>query len=195
MEECNRKLQYSIILERSFCRDLTGSTLIESLRLLVLLKHLNRTATQWRKVPHKWLALLLLTWQVLDSNPDRKANHIWSWRHHDSILKYCGLFTPCGGCGSEARYRDCATVDEAVFSPCRTELCHVVPSHASPRPALPSIASPRPLLGDTVNASMTQEWGEVTWPPRVPQWRNNRRALVFRLLDQGFISETELVYE
>jgi hypothetical protein len=35
------------LLERYFCRDLTGSTLIEFLRLLVVLKHLNRTtATQ-----------------------------------------------------------------------------------------------------------------------------------------------------
>jgi hypothetical protein len=36
-------------------------------------------------------------------------------------IKYCGLFTPCKNCNIETRSRDYATVDEAVFSPCRAE--------------------------------------------------------------------------
>jgi hypothetical protein len=42
-----------------------------------------------------------------------------------------------------------ATVNEAVFSPCRAELCRVVPSRASPRPASQRRASPRLLLSDS----------------------------------------------
>jgi hypothetical protein len=32
---------------------------------------------------------------------------------------YCGVFTPCKNCNFETRYRDYATIDDAVFSPCR----------------------------------------------------------------------------
>jgi hypothetical protein len=32
---------------------------------------------------------------------------------------YCGVFTSCKNCNFETRSRDYATVDEAVFSPCR----------------------------------------------------------------------------
>jgi hypothetical protein len=39
----------------------------------------------------------------------------------------CGVFTPCKNCNTERRSRNYATVDEAVFSPCRTELCRAVP--------------------------------------------------------------------
>jgi hypothetical protein len=45
----------------------------------------------------------------------------------------------------ESRSRDYATIDEAVFSPCRADLCRVVSCRASPRS----------FLGDTVNAWMT----------------------------------------
>jgi hypothetical protein len=55
----------------------------------------------------------------------------------------------------------------------------------------PCIVSPRSLLGDTVNTWMTQEWGGVTWPPHVPQWHNNRKAMFFRVSDQGFIGGIE----
>jgi hypothetical protein len=50
-----------------------------------------------------------------------------------SLYIYCGVFMPCKNCNLEIRSRDYATVDEAVFSPCRADLCRVVPSRASPR--------------------------------------------------------------
>jgi hypothetical protein len=34
---------------------------------------------------------------------------------------YCGVFTPCKNCNIETRSHDYATVDEALFSPCRAE--------------------------------------------------------------------------
>jgi hypothetical protein len=37
------------------------------------------------------------------------------------LCTYCGVFTPCKNCNIETRSRDYATVDEAVFSPCRAE--------------------------------------------------------------------------
>jgi hypothetical protein len=40
----------------------------------------------------------------------------------------CGVFRPCKNCNIETRSRDYVRVDEAVFSPCRAELCHAVPS-------------------------------------------------------------------
>jgi hypothetical protein len=40
---------------------------------------------------------------------------------HTYIYTYCGVFTPCKNCNIETRSRDYATVDEAVFSPCRAE--------------------------------------------------------------------------
>jgi hypothetical protein len=36
-------------------------------------------------------------------------------------IKYSGVFTPCKNCNIETRSRDYATVDEAVFSPCRAK--------------------------------------------------------------------------
>jgi hypothetical protein len=36
-----------------------------------------------------------------------------------SLRLYCGVFTPSKNCNIETRSRDYATVDEAVFSPCR----------------------------------------------------------------------------
>jgi hypothetical protein len=96
-----------------------------------------------------------------------------------------GVFTPCKNCNIETGSRDYATVDEVVFSPCRAEVCRAFTSRASPR-----IAIPRSLLGDTLNAWMTQGWGMVTWPPRVPQWRNSRRALFCRVSDRGLIGES-----
>jgi hypothetical protein len=35
--------------------------------------------------------------------------------------KYCGVFAPCKNCNIETRSHDYATVDEAMFSPCRAE--------------------------------------------------------------------------
>jgi hypothetical protein len=42
-------------------------------------------------------------------------------RYTNNISLYCGVFTPCKNCNIETRSRDYATVDEAVFSPCRAE--------------------------------------------------------------------------
>jgi hypothetical protein len=49
----------------------------------------------------------------------------------------CDVFTPCKNCNLETRSRNYATLDEAVFSPCRAELCRVVPSRDPPRRATP----------------------------------------------------------
>jgi hypothetical protein len=68
--------------------------------------------------------------------------------------KYCGVFRPCKNCNIESRSRDYATVDEAVFSPYRAELCSAVTSRSSPR-----------LDCCQVTATITwmaQEWGGVT---------------------------------
>jgi hypothetical protein len=46
---------------------------------------------------------------------------MWKNKHHKQKDKYNGVFTPCKNCNFETRYRDYATVDEAVFSPCRAE--------------------------------------------------------------------------
>jgi hypothetical protein len=105
---------------------------------------------------------------------------------------YCGVFTPCKNCNIETRSRDYATVDEAVFSPCRAELCRAVTSRP-PRLATPRLAR---CQATALNTWMTQEWGWVTWPRQqwrhaFPQWRNSRRALFSRMSDQGFIGETE----
>jgi hypothetical protein len=96
---------------------------------------------------------------------------------------YCGVFTPCKNCNLGARSRDCAAVDETVFSLCRAGLYRDVTSRASPRLAR--------CQATAINTWMMQEWEWVTWPPRVPQWRNNRRALFSHVSDQGFIGETE----
>jgi hypothetical protein len=37
------------------------------------------------------------------------------------LFLYCGVFTPCKNCNIETHSRDYATVNEAVFSPCRAE--------------------------------------------------------------------------
>jgi hypothetical protein len=42
----------------------------------------------------------------------------------------CGVFTPYKNCNIETLSRDYATVDEAVFSPCRAEQCRAEPSRA-----------------------------------------------------------------
>jgi hypothetical protein len=55
---------------------------------------------------------------------------------------YCGVFTPCKNRNLETRSRDYATVDEAVFSPCRAKFCSVVQSRASPHHA----SHPNPSL-------------------------------------------------
>jgi hypothetical protein len=87
---------------------------------------------------------------------------------------YCGVFTPCKNCNIETISRNYATVDEAVFSPCRA-----VTSRASPCLVFSQAAA--------INTWMTQGWGRVTWPRQ--QWRNN--LSVSRVSDQGFIGETE----
>jgi hypothetical protein len=45
----------------------------------------------------------------------------------NNLLLYCGVFTPCNNCNIEIRSHNYASVDEAVFSPCRAE-----PSRAEP---------------------------------------------------------------
>jgi hypothetical protein len=83
---------------------------------------------------------------------------------------YCGVFTPCKNCNIETRSR-----------------------RAEPRSAMPWRVAPRlaRCQATAINTWMTQEWGRVTWPPRVPQWRNNRRALFSLVSDEEFIRETE----
>jgi hypothetical protein len=51
------------------------------------------------------------------------------------LLKYCGVFTPCKNCNIETRSHDYATVDEAVFSPCRAQPSRDESRIASPRHA------------------------------------------------------------
>jgi hypothetical protein len=48
-------------------------------------------------------------------------------------IQYCGVFTPCKNCNMETPSRDYATVDEAVFSPCRTEQSRAEPSRDESR--------------------------------------------------------------
>jgi hypothetical protein len=73
----------------------------------------------------------------------RQRNHSQIRVPRDS-LTYCGIFTPCKNCNIEIRSRDYATVDEAVFSPCRAEPSRAVTSRASRRKA-----SPRLLPGNS----------------------------------------------
>jgi hypothetical protein len=47
--------------------------------------------------------------------------HIYSVVHEFFSVIYSGVFTPCKNCNVETCSRDYATVDEAVFSPCRAE--------------------------------------------------------------------------
>jgi hypothetical protein len=61
--------------------------------------------------------------------------------------RWCGLFTLYKSCNIETRSRDYATVDEAVFSPSRAEICRAVTSR---------IASPRLLPGNDY-----KHWGWV----------------------------------
>jgi hypothetical protein len=63
-------------------------------------------------------------------------------------LKYCGVFTPYKNWNIETRSRDCAIVDEAVFSPCRAEDSRPEPRRAEPGTNRYSrrIASPHLLL-------------------------------------------------
>jgi hypothetical protein len=114
----------------------------------------------------------------------------------DHLLPYCGVFTPCKNRNLETRSRDYATVDEAVFSPCRAELCRVVLSRAWPRIASLRLAC---CQATAINTWMTQEWGEVTWSRQqwrhaFQQWRNSRSTVgrsISRVADQGFLGETE----
>jgi hypothetical protein len=107
------------------------------------------------------------------------------------IYIYCGVFTPCKNCNIETRSRDYATVEKAVFSPCRAELCCAVTSRASPR-----LVCCQPTA---INTWMIHEWGGVTWPRRqlrhaFQRWCNNWSTVgrsVSRVSDQGFIGETE----
>jgi hypothetical protein len=55
---------------------------------------------------------------------------------------YCGVFTPRKNCNIETRSRDYATVNEAVFSPCRAEQSRTKPSRAEPNRAEPSRGEP-----------------------------------------------------
>jgi hypothetical protein len=62
---------------------------------------------------------------------------------------YFGVFTPCKNCNIETRSPNYATVDQAVFSPSRAELCRAEPSRPVMSRASPRIASPRLLPGNS----------------------------------------------
>jgi hypothetical protein len=118
---------------------------------------------------------------VFNNLPSHMASKCRSLQYESSLLykiiilyTYCGVFTPCKDCNVITRSHDYATVEEAVFSLCQAEL---------------SSAVSRSLLGDTVNAWMTQEWRRVTWPL---QWRNSRKVVFFRASDQGFTGDWSL---
>jgi hypothetical protein len=91
-----------------------------------------------------------------------KRNRVYS---HSAVYEdlYCGVFMPCKNCNINTRSHDYATVNEAVFSPSRTE-----PSRDESRVASPSLIC---CQATTINTWMTQEWGRVPWPRQ--QWRNN----------------------
>jgi hypothetical protein len=63
--------------------------------------------------------------------------------------KYCGVFTPRKNCNIKTRSHDYATVDEAVFSPCREEPSSDVTWRVANLLASSSIASPRLLPGNS----------------------------------------------
>jgi hypothetical protein len=76
---------------------------------------------------------------LLDSETTRHLdvsvhNRVWNYKGYtisrivEEWIMYCGVFTPCKNCNLETRSHDYATVDEAVFSPCRAE-SHLVPPH------------------------------------------------------------------
>jgi hypothetical protein len=72
---------------------------------------------------------------------------IGNWCQLNSRHQYCGVFTPCKNCNLETRSRDYATVDEEVFSPCRSVPRRALPCHAESRlnPPSPRIATPLSL--------------------------------------------------
>jgi hypothetical protein len=85
--------------------------------------------------------------------------NVWIFVFVSTMERYitdCGVFTPCKNCNIEIRSRDYATVDEAVFPPCRAELCRTVTSRASPRLSR--------CQAKALNTWTTQEWGGATWP-------------------------------
>jgi hypothetical protein len=96
---------------------------------------------------------------------------------HYIVASYCGVFTPWKSCNFEIRSREYATVDEAVFSPCRAEFCPcVAESH---------LASPRLLPGNSCKHldDARMGTGHVT--------ASAVGKSFFRVSDQGFIGETE----
>jgi hypothetical protein len=78
-------------------------------------------------------------------------SHIRESLYLSSRLIYCGVFTPWKNYNFETRSRDYATVDEAVFSPCRAEPCRAEPSRAVNESLIAShrLASPRLLPGNS----------------------------------------------
>jgi hypothetical protein len=72
---------------------------------------------------------------------------------------YCGVFTPCKNCNIETRSHDYATVEEAVFSPCRAEPRCAVPWRVAHRLAWPRLVC---CQATAINTWMTQEWGGVS---------------------------------
>jgi hypothetical protein len=80
------------------------------------------------------------------------ASTVYGRKEYDTPLGYsgrialrrehCGVFTPCKNYNIETRSRDCALVDEAVFSPCRAEDSRPEPRRAEPRRAEPRRAEP-----------------------------------------------------
>jgi hypothetical protein len=112
------------------------------------------------------------------------------WCRNPMAHKYCGVFTPCRNCNIETRSHNYATVDEAVFSPCRAEPRSVVPWRVAHRLVC--------CQATAINTWMTQEWERVTWPRQqwrhaFQQWRNNWSTVgrSFPRVRSGFIGETE----
>jgi hypothetical protein len=53
----------------------------------------------------------------------KEKYHLTNFCARKILNKYCGVFTQYKNYNIQTRSRDYATVDEAVFSPCRTEQC------------------------------------------------------------------------
>jgi hypothetical protein len=92
--------------------------------------------------------------------------------NNSALDEQCGIFTPCKNCNIEARSHNYATVDEAVLSPRRAEICRAVTSRASPH-----------LLPGNSYKHFDHA--------RVGKGHVTASAVTSRVSDQGFIRETE----
>jgi hypothetical protein len=75
---------------------------------------------------------------------------------HKNKYKYCGVFTPCKNCNIETRSLDYATVDEAVFSPCRAE-SRIASPHLLPGNSYKHLDDARIGKGYVTASSVTQQ--------------------------------------